>query len=90
MASKQAGLQEINLTLFSPALVLAKQPPPIILEPATATATAIITSTKRKADEIADSDEDGVELGSDDDFALPDEEEEDLFHGAVLDEGGTQ
>lgn len=41
-------------------------------------------STKRKADEIADSDEDCVELASDEDFGLPDE---DLFNEAVLDEG---
>jgi hypothetical protein len=64
-------LHEIKLAA-SPAVEM--QPP--ILERA--------TSTKRKADEIADSDEDGVELASDDDFGLPDE---DLFNEAVLDEG---
>lgn len=40
------------------------------------------TSTKRKADEIADSEEEGIELGSDDDFGLPDDD--DIFNEAVL------
>ena len=36
--------------------------------------------SKRKADEIADSEDEEVELGSDDDFGIPDE---DLFHGVL-------
>ena len=40
---------------------------------------------KRKADEIADSEEEeGAELGSDDDFGLPDCE---IFTEALLDRG---
>jgi hypothetical protein len=66
-------LQEVKLAA-SPAVEM--QPP--ILKKA--------ISVKRKADEIADSDEDGDELGSDDAFGLPDEE---LFHEAALDEGRT-
>lgn len=41
------------------------------------------TSNKRKADAIADSEEEGDELGSDDDFGLPYEE---VFNEAIRDE----
>lgn len=75
----KGGLQQVKLDV-SPAVEL----------PASAfgaAAAAAPTSIKRKADEIADSDGDGDELGSDDDFGLPGEEEEYLFHEAVRDEG---
>ena len=63
------GLQEVKL----------KVSPTVEMEPAGLETT---TSTKRKADEIADSEE-GDELGSDDDFGLPDN---DIFNSAVLDD----
>lgn len=64
-------MQEIKLAV-SPTV---ETPPPIIER---------TKSTKRKADEIADSDEEADELGSDDDFGLPDD---DIFDEAVRDEG---
>lgn len=68
---QKGGLQEIKLAV-SPTVDI--QPP--ILETS--------RPTKRKADEIADSEEEADELGSDDDFGLPDDE---LFNEAVLDDG---
>ena len=41
---------------------------------------------KRKADEIADSEDEGDELASDDDFGLPDE---DLFLNATAEDIGA-
>jgi hypothetical protein len=72
--NSQEGLQEIEL---------AVSPTVEIQLPILHTAT----STKRKADEISNSEEEGDELGSDDDFGLPDD---DLFNEAVLDEGTNE
>jgi hypothetical protein len=69
----KGGLRELNLAL-----------PPKNETPAPVPATSLKISTKRKADEIADSEGEGDELGSDHDFGLPDD---DLFNEAVLDEG---
>jgi len=66
-------LQEIKLAV-SPTVEIQ---PPILVD--------TTTSNKRKADEVADSEEEGDELGSDDDFGLPNDE---IFNEAVLDEGG--
>ncbi len=77
----QEGLQELKLPVLE---TQQPQPQPSSPLPSTILPSATITTTtKRKADEIADS-EDELLVGSDDDFALPSNDEDDLFGEAVV------
>ncbi len=78
----QEGLQELKLPVLETQQLQPQPQPPSPLPP-TILPSATKSTTKRKADEIADS-EDELLVGSDDDFALPSNDEDDLFGEAVV------